>query len=346
MTSESASNQASSGTSSTTRNAGGVWLASFALLAGVAGVAAGGYSLEKLSHLEPSISAQSESAKALAHERDDLARKLEEQYALGVQQQKQIDDMRTDIAALSEILANAPHARIDEETLKDEIADALTDAAPAIPNIEKRLEQLEQHASSSDEEKAETLHDVTLGDTADIRALRFVMLERMIMSGGAHQEALERLREALGDGIAEQPNVREAFDILAALEKPLPTAAALYQQFTGIKPKRDAQEPYEPESSAQQKDWLRRSTESLEGLVKIERIDAKQPPSQTLKKAKTLAAQGNIVEAAHLVAALPDEDIAPYEAWLETTQDYESVLAALDILREAALTPEPETEKE
>ncbi len=330
---------------SSTRSSGGMWISVCSLLIGVSGLAAGGFALEKLSRLETGISLQQQEATSSSEQNQKLLFSLKEQSADITEHKAALQSLRSDLAALHENIAESEHAAIDEKTVEAQIKKiAKKSASKDYSDMLERIASLEAKATLTP--GADQAHESAFS-TADIRSLRYLLLREVIAQGKPHEDALIQFKETLGDGISEQKKVRKALENLESEQK-IRTAPALYAMLTDVSHDTASQEkPYIPNSAS--KSWLEQSEESLTSLVKIERVDAAQPPHQRLEKAFALARMGDVVGAAHEIAVLPEADKAPFEEWLSQVEIYESAHDALDVLRTAASVrdaSEPETPKE
>lgn len=318
------------------RSSSTAWIGVIGIVLGIGGLAAGGLSLEKLSRIEPTLSSQQDATGHRLKRIESAIEQIAPVTHATTEQKAALEALRGDLAALHEEYAQPHPASIDEESLRKAVEAIGEHDSVEYADIVKRIAVLEEHGT----------RDGTIGesafDDADMRSVRFLMLEQLVNSGKPFGDALDRLREALGDGIAETPKVRTAFDTLLQ-DEAVPTHASLYQQFLGV-PRSTAQEPAPYIAADDEQTIVGRSLSSLKGLVKVEKIDADSPPHERMVRADIMAKQGNITEAAHLIGSLPDTDREAYEDWLSATARYEAAHDALSILRSAALEPSPSEE--
>lgn len=307
----------------------GTLLATVALLLGIGGLAVGGLALEKLSRADtaPQVALQPSPlpSRAISVLNARLDRQVQEQQA-------HIDALKAEIAGLHETLATQREAPAADTAVTQQVTESLVHHAEAQAQLVARLDAID--AALADIRKTAPSFD-----DADVRSLRYVQLRESLLEGKEYSLALERFRESLGDGIAEKPEVRAAITTLSKNTR-IPALATLYRDFDAIPTHiRKVEDTYQPETPPEE-GWWKRSAASLSTLVTVERITKESSPHALVMDARTALARGDITLAAERIGQLPESDRSVYESWLSAVATYDSALAALAILREAALTEE------
>ncbi|MBA4274861.1 MAG: hypothetical protein C0436_04330 [Alphaproteobacteria bacterium] len=315
------------------RSSSATWIGVIGIFIGIGGLTAGGLSLEKLSRIEPTISTQQDATGSRLKRIEAAIENMAPVKHATTEQKAALEALRADLAALHEEYAQPHLSSIDQESLRKAMEAIGVHDSSQYGELAKRMAILEERNAHDS-----SMHEPVFDDT-DMRSVRFLMLEQLVISGKPFDEALDRLCEALGDGIAETPRIRNAFKVLSHSEA-VPTQASLYTLYVSI-PRNKASEPTPYVVAENDKGIVERSLSSLSGLVKIEKIDADAPPHERMIHADAMVKQGHIIEAAHLVGSLPDADREAYEDWLSSAARYEAAQNALSVLRSAALEPSP-----
>lgn len=306
----------------------GALLGAVAVVIGIGGLAVGGLALEKLSRIEAMPRTEPRTPPLPARVIAELNARIDQQEQ---EQRNQADALRAEIAGLHEALAKQPEHPVAEAAVTAQVEESLIHHAEAQAQLVTRLDAI-------DAALAEIKRTSPSFDDADVRSLRYVQLRESLLEGKGYSAALERFRESLGDGIAEKPDVRTALRTLSR-NTHVPTLASLYRDFDAIPAHiRKEEDTYQPDTT--QKSWWKRSTTSLSTLVKVERIEAGSSPHTLVLDAHTALARGDITLAAEHIQHLPETDRRAYENWLSAVALHDSALAALAVLREAALTEE------
>lgn len=316
---------------SSPRTSGPVLMSIVGLAVGIGGLALGGLAFERFLTLEPLINTQQQAS----HQTDENGKRLRDtikaQRDAVQQQQDTIAAMRKDIAALQDALTQREAQNIDEATLTARIEAALANKLGKDGAIDARIAALE---SAKAEENGTVLESSF--DDRDARSVRYLMLQQQVLGGKPFQPELSRFTESLGDGIAEQTQVRAALDVLGN-GQPIASKASLYRRFMAVPAViRTEPEPYAP--SEETRGWWKRSGDMVKGLVKIEKIEGVQSPHQRIDEARGLIKLGGIEEAVAAMDGLPEAERAAYGSWLDDAQRYVATEKALAVLRAAALT--------
>lgn len=312
------------------RSNSGAWIGVIGIVLGIGGLAAGGLALEQLSRARPLFETQQVQQTRSAKEVADITSRVDGQSSTNREYALAIDALKAEIAGLHEAIAEKPGTdTIAPQAIDDRITALLAARQETEAPITHRIEALEKAQKANEDETNQSVFDDT-----DIRTLRFVMLQDTIRHGHDYRDALHRFREALGDGIAEHSDVRDAFTTLGKNNK-APALSALYRSFSEIPSGiRQEEESYVP-ATAPKAGWWGRTEQSLATLVKIEKVDAAVPPHALIQRARSAMESGDVAYAAELIHALPEHDRAAYDDWLNGASLYQSTLTALDVLRAA-----------
>ena len=320
-------------TTTAVRTSSGAWIGAIGIVVGIGGLAAGGLALEQLSRITPLLSTQMQQQEERTKYIDRVTDAIASHKALIATQQETLSVMRAEIAGLHEALAERATQAPDDAAIRALIASAIAEQGADNTAITERVAALEGMKTLPD--NAAPVQEAVYDDT-DTRAVRYAILRELVLEGKPHREALERFKESLGDGLAETASVRDAFSVLDS-DDAVPTASSLYVTFSDIPVRiRTEAEPYSPDAPGGS--WWKRSTDSLKGLVKIEKIDSDVTPNTRIERARALVEMGDISAAAELIRALPDADREAYEDWLADAARFSVVRDALAVLRAASLT--------
>ncbi len=329
-------------TEPTSKSSGGVWIGVIGIVVGIGGLAAGGLALEQISRISPQLS-QSENSQALG---ERTTRKLDDalraqQRAIGAQQQT-ISALKAEIEGLHEALASkeGTPAPIDEAAL-EELVKKHAPTASAHEDTEKRIAALEQSAATQAEKFSALEADSSQEpDISDLRLLRYMALREAIEEHAPHSEALDHLVSALGDGIAEKHDVREAIATLRKTGR-VPSASELYITFAAIPPKALAREEkhYVPETE-QKTGFVARSKAALKELVTIERVGAEASAHQVIDEVRIMLSLGDVLGGLDRLSDLPEDDRSSYDSWIDNANQHVAAYEALARLRAATLSEE------
>ncbi len=316
-------------TSPSSRGSSGVFIGVLGLTVGIAGLAAGGFALEKLTRVESQIADQAQLREVAATQDSGFGRILKSQSATIRAQQQDVTLLKAEIVGLHDALSKRDSATVNPEDVAALVKEQLGDTN----DIASRLAALEKTPSETETQDEHVVESAL--DDADIRAVRFSLLQDLVRSGKPYDEALDRFSQSLGDGIAEQPTVRDALVFLKDA-KEIPSAASLYRSLSGIPTRiREKETPYAPASDS--KSWWERSGDSFKGLVKVEKIEGDISIIDSIDQARALAKLGGIGDAVSVLSALPDAEQDLYSDWLEAAKRHQAGEDALAVLRAATL---------
>jgi hypothetical protein len=292
------------------RSSAASWLAVFALLIAIIALAAGGFAIDQVLRLTPTLG-------TLQEQQEESSRSVTKRFSELTQDNSELENIRGDIAAVQKNLAELnPTAAND--ALKTEIE-----------GLKTRLVTLEKKQAEF------TATHAAAFDDGDVRALRYTMLRALIDEGKPHRDALERFNDALGDGLMERAEIRSANATLAK-STTLPTRAQLIQLYVSIPSAiHTPSTRYIPQEESHS--WWQNIVNSLSRLVSVEKIDASALPQTTRESARVTLIQGDISATVALLEKLPESDRAAYAHWLEEAARYEEAHAALATLRTGIL---------